>query len=54
MSNWWLQWAERIALLLAEWWLRARPNGGGQDTAPEERPAEPRPDGSEPDAETPR
>lgn len=24
MSNWWLQWAERIALVLAEEWLRSK------------------------------
>jgi hypothetical protein len=27
MPNWWLMWAERIAAILAEWWLRSRPAG---------------------------
>ena len=53
MSNWWLHWAERIALILAERWLRARPTDGDSDAAPKDRPAESAPDTPVPDAETP-
>jgi hypothetical protein len=28
MSNWWHHWIGRVALALAEWWLRARRAGG--------------------------
>ena len=42
MPNWWLQWAERIAVILAEWWLRSRAGGAGEGpgTLPGDRPAE--------------
>ncbi|MBA4191837.1 MAG: hypothetical protein C0467_27980 [Planctomycetaceae bacterium] len=33
MPNWWTQWAERIAPVLAEWWVRSRP--GGASAAPD-------------------
>jgi hypothetical protein len=43
MPTWWLQWAERIALALAEWWLRSRPGraGDGAGLPPADRPAGP-------------
>ena len=30
MPNWWTQWAERLALILAEWWRRPRSGGAGE------------------------
>jgi hypothetical protein len=27
MPNWWLIWAEHLAKVLAEWWLRSGPTG---------------------------
>ena len=61
MPNWWLPWAERIAVTLAEWWLRSRPGvpGAGPRTPPADRPAEfdpgvPPPSSPPPDANLPR
>jgi hypothetical protein len=62
MPNWWLQWAERIAFVLAEWWLRSRPGtaGKGPGTPPADPPAElphpdaPVPSSLPPDANPPR
>jgi hypothetical protein len=50
MPSWWLQWAERLAVIFAEWWLRSRPGatGGGADTPQADRPAEPHPDATVP------
>jgi hypothetical protein len=36
MPNWWLQWAERIALVLAEWWMRSGADGASAPPAPDE------------------
>ena len=33
MSNWWTQWAERIALVLAELWTRSRSEDAGERSA---------------------
>lgn len=43
MPNWWLPWAERIALALADLWARSRPGtgpaaGDGGSTVLPERP----------------
>lgn len=40
MPNWWLIWAERIARVLAEAWLRSRPTGGTVPAAPADRDAD--------------
>lgn len=50
MPNWWLQWAARIARILAEWWLRAR---SGEGAAPPEHHAEPDPDAQNQPASAP-
>lgn len=34
MLNWWLYWAERLAVVLAEVWLRAKSGAGGSPAAP--------------------
>ncbi len=47
MSNWWLQWAERIALVLAEWWMRSK---SGEGEAPDAVPPAPH---AEPDQDAP-
>jgi hypothetical protein len=47
MPNWWLRWAERISLALAELWLRSRPRGAGEDPTP---PPEGRSSGPAPEA----
>ena len=54
MPNWWMQWAERIALVLAELWTRSRSDdagGAGPGAAPPDHPANPSPDA--PDAPPP-
>lgn len=33
MPNWWLVWAEHLARVLAEWWVRARSTDPGDDAA---------------------
>jgi hypothetical protein len=38
MPNWWLPWAERIARVLAEAWLRTRPAGGNETAPPAANP----------------
>ena len=44
MSQWWLIWAQRIAVVLAEVWTRSRPTPGGGGAPPPpaagDRPAE--------------
>ena len=40
MPNWWLIWAEHLATVLAEWWIRGRsaeaddPANGGDEQPP--------------------
>lgn len=46
MSNWWLQWAERIALVLAERWSRSLAAPRGE--APEARDLDAGPAASDP------
>lgn len=48
MPNWWQQWAERIALILAEWWVRSR--GGSPGSAPPDGRAGDTPDAPRPPA----
>jgi len=38
MPNWWLPWAERIARVLAEAWLRSRPAGDNESAPPAAHP----------------
>jgi hypothetical protein len=57
MPNWWMQWAERIALVLAELWTRSSAAGTGPGAAPADRPASSSPDAPDappaPDANPP-
>lgn len=39
MPNWWLPWAERIARVLAEAWLRSRPADDNEPAPPAADPA---------------
>ena len=55
MSNWWTQWAKRIALILAELWTRSRSEDSGDRSAggaaPADRPVQSNPNVSDaPDA----
>lgn len=53
MSTWWLPWAERIARVLAEAWLRARPAGDLEPAPPPPPGADPAPDAPPPPAWAP-
>jgi hypothetical protein len=48
MPNWWQQWAERIALILAEWWVESR--GGSPGSAPPDGRVSDTPDAPQPPA----
>ncbi len=48
MPNWWLPWAERIARVLAEAWLRAQAARGPDPGAPADGLANPGPGVSAP------
>ena len=58
MPNWWMQWAERIALVLAELWARSRAAGTGPRAVPPDHPVNSSPDAPDappaPDANPPR
>jgi hypothetical protein len=43
MPNWWLPWAERIARVLAEAWLRSQPSRGPDPAVPADPAANPEP-----------
>lgn len=46
MSDWWMKWAGRIALVLAELWARSQPasdgaSGDERESSPQDRSAKP-------------
>lgn len=62
MSNWWTQWAQRIALILADVWARSRAEDakgrGAGGAAAGDRSVQPNPNGSDaaraPDPQAPQ